>query len=103
MTTNPQPMPYDAEIDEMWAVLEGRSFNSPYTALSPESLQAMIAANNHRRTGYLRAKAEDADLLTACEGVKAALRCPTCDDGECSIGWHNALTSAIARAGGGTP
>ena len=37
-------------------------------------------------------------LVEACRGAVAALRCPTCEDGECSLMWHRHLRDAIAQA-----
>ena len=97
MTTNPQPAPYDAEIEANRVNLGSQT--------EERRLQAA-------RIGYLRAKAEDADLLTVAEQLVFLYRpggqkmhcwmcqlngvhLPTC--------LYPAIEAAIARARGGTP
>ena len=65
MTTKPQPTPYDAEIAQC-------AKNGARLAMLDKHVEytALVA----RREGYLRAKAEDADLLAEALDVVAAAR-----------------------------
>ena len=76
MTTQ-QPTPYDAELEVARADLEG---------------QTEIRLIQAKRLGYLRAKAEDADLLAACE----ALSCPGVSKADMEA--HQQLRAATAKA-----
>ena len=58
MTTKQQPTPYDAEIERLDA--------GPIQGLNLLETLALRDAYEFRREGYLRARAEDADLLAAC-------------------------------------
>ena len=103
MTTKPQPTtPYDAEIGNLESIDR---------LLTAEEATEFTRLTN-LAFGYLRAKAEDADLLAAAEAV---LLYPARDETQCLADISNAsctcrghdalerLRAAIARAGGGTP
>ena len=85
MTTKPQPTPYDAEIE---ALRRNTGISQAYQDLLVEQLE-------EQRLGYLRAKAEDAALLAACEGLLAHAKGKQCD--ETCLCQSNAR-AAIARA-----
>ena len=97
MTTKQQPTPYDAEIERLTSVW----------GLKPDQRMA-LSGIRLQREGYLRAKAEDAELLAACRvGLEASsLRqsdheChnDACQDAERS----RFIRAAIAKYEGVTP
>ena len=109
-TKQAQPTPYDAEITRPW---DDADF--PTTL---EALKGLYAKG--QRSGYLRAKAEDADLLAALEkqfegehGQRDHIRScsrgyivrrpPNAPVGECEDAYCEAARAAIAKAKGGTP
>lgn len=64
MTTQTQRTPYDAEIERL-----GQLPISSKTGDRRSDRLMFLAAQRHMRDGYLAAKAEDSDLLAACELV----------------------------------
>ncbi len=70
-----------------------RSQHTP--SLDPEQV---IGSGNTIRTlqhPYRLMLESQPDLLAACEEAIAALHCPTCEDGECGLMWHNRLRAAM--------
>ena len=85
MTTKQQPTPwtpYDAEIEKLMAQRESKT------------VFWRLYAKQNQREGYLRAKAEDADLLAACK----ALSCPGVSKADMEA--HQQLRAAVAKAKG---
>lgn len=95
--TTPQTSPYDKDIEAYNASSHGMPW-----AKSADGKRILVRdhlANHRRREGYLRAKAEDADLLAAARAAIA--HCAACQvDGACYEDAHNKLRAAIQKAVG---
>ena len=93
-TKQAQPTPYDAEIAMLLRV-------PPYemTREDREHLRRLREKQEIDDRAYCRAKAEDADLLAACEaGLDHLAR-----EGSQTSGLAAMLRAALRKANGGTP